>query len=187
MEIVFESTGSSDNFDAWLQSFKEINNSLLIEVDTKEQQFVAKTFTKEKTIVKYGKLKFESAGFEILSITGKSRKKMTLDEFNAENPQRIKVGIFCVLDKFINVVKRFSGSDNFKFIIKFDESGSDFVARSIELKSLALKMVVTCANIEEFIYIKDEDFENKIAALDNPISVEVNSDVIKYLIDKNPQ
>ena len=40
MEIIFESTGSTAGLENWLSSFKQINDSLLIEVDTNNEQFV---------------------------------------------------------------------------------------------------------------------------------------------------
>lgn len=182
MEIIFESTGSTAGLENWLSSFKQINDSLLIEVDTNNEQFVAKTHTTDKTIVKYGKLSFESAGLKVASVTGSDKKKVGLEEWNeVNNSVRIKVGIFQVIDKFIKVVNRFSGTDGHKIIIKF--AGADYVAQSVAFKSAALDMMVTCADIDEFVYISDDKFLNGIAAIDNPMSFEVNLDINKSLLD----
>ena len=127
-------------------------------------------------------MSFESAGLKVASVTGSDKKKVGLEEWNeVNNSVRIKVGIFQVIDKFIKVVNRFSGTDGHKIIIKF--AGADYVAQSVAFKSAALDMMVTCADIDEFVYISDDKFLNGIAAIDNPMSFEVNLDINKSLLD----
>ncbi len=184
MEISFQSITSTINFENWLSAFKEINDSLLIEIDTKEQAFIAKTHNESRNIVKYGKLSFQNAGLEVVSVTGKDRKKLTLDEWNETNSGRIKVGIFSVLDKFIKVVKQFSDTENHKINIKF-ESGDegDFTGTRVEFKSLTLTMGAPCADLEQFIYVSDDKFLNGIAAIENPVVFSHNAEVSKALIN----
>ena len=184
MEICFQSTSSTVNFENWLKSFKEISDSLLLEIDPTKKIFVAKTYTTEKTIVKYGKLDFDAAALEVLSVTGKDRKKVTLDEWNSQNTARIKVGIYQILDKFIKVINRFGSTDNYKIIIKFDQNtDGDFVAQRIEFKSLTLNMAAPAAELTEFKYITDDQFLNGIAKIDNPLYFSINADTSKALVD----
>lgn len=184
MEICFQSISSTVNFENWLKSFKEINDSLLMEIDTTQKLFIAKTYTNDKTIVKYGKLDFDAAALEVVSVTGKDRKKVTLDEWNTANTARIKVGIYQILDKFIKVINRFGSTDNYKIVIKFDQNtDGDFVAQRIEFKSLTLNMAASAAELTEFKYITDEQFLNGIAKIENPLYFGINADTSKALVD----
>ena len=79
MEIIFESNGSTAEFKSWLQAYNASNESLLHEIDLKEQQFGAKTHTPEKTIVKFGKLSFEDANLAVKKIVGKELNEYSLD------------------------------------------------------------------------------------------------------------
>ena len=78
MEIQFQSTGENSGFENWLKGFKEISDSLLIEIDTASQQFVAKVFSNGRDVVKYGKLDFSDAGLEVTGVKDKSQKKISL-------------------------------------------------------------------------------------------------------------
>ena len=80
MEIQFQSTGENSGFENWLKGFKEISDSLLIEIDTASQQFVAKVFSNGRDVVKYGKLDFAEAGLEVTGVKDKSQKKAELVE-----------------------------------------------------------------------------------------------------------
>lgn len=183
MEIVFESTGNTAGFENWLTAFKTINDSLLIEVDTNKEQFVAKTHTVNKDIVKYGKISFESAGYKVAKIINRENKEISLEEWNSENNNnRIMIGILNILDKFIKVVDRFSGTDGHKMIFEF-VGEQKFVSDEIMFQSAALDMTVRCADVDEFTYIDDSQFFNKIANIQNPLSFSVTNDIGKSLID----
>ena len=102
MEIQFQSTGENSGFENWLKGFKEISDSLLIEIDTASQQFVAKVFSNGRDVVKYGKLDFSDAGLEVIGVKDKSQKKISLEEWNAQNEgKRIFFPILKTLKKFI--------------------------------------------------------------------------------------
>lgn len=188
MEICFQSSTSTINFENWLNSFVAINQSLLMEIDTKEEFFVAKTFTEEKTVVKYGKISFQNAGLEVVSISDDNDKTYTLEEWNAENDRRIKVGFYKALDKFIKVVKQFSSTENHKITFKFNETvpepnkPAEFVCVRVIFKSLSLTMAAPCAELREFTYISDKQFTEGIANIEDPIVFEHNTDVSKLLI-----
>ena len=69
MELKFKQINNSTaNFVAWLKGFKDIQPNLLLEVDLVEKAFVAKCFPPEKSIVKYSRITFEDAGYELMFI-----------------------------------------------------------------------------------------------------------------------
>ena len=186
MEIQFQSTGNTSGFATWLKGFKEMSNTLLIEIDTTGKQFVSKTFTQDKTVVKFGRASFDEAGLEVVFLKGKDQKKMTAEEWEQSGEQRrILFGIYDSLDRFIKVVDLFSGSENFKFTLKFSDVDGKFITSKAEFKSLTLNMKVDGSDISnsEFKEISDEQFMNGIAAMENPMKFNVNIDVIKMLLN----
>ena len=186
MEIQFQSTGNTSGFATWLKGFKEMSNTLLIEIDTTGKQFVSKTFTQDKTVVKFGRASFDEAGLEVVFLKGKDQKKMTAEEWEQSGEQRrILFGIYDSLDSFIKVVDLFSGSENFKFTLKFSDVDGKFITSKAEFKSLTLNMKVDGSDISnsEFKEISDEQFMNGIAAMENPMKFNVNIDVIKMLLN----
>lgn len=186
MEIQFQSTGNTSGFATWLKGFKEMSNTLLIEIDTTGKQFVSKTFTQDKTVVKFGRASFDEAGLEVVFLKGKDQKKMTAEEWEQSSEQRrILFGIYDSLDRFIKVVDLFSGSENFKFTLKFSDVDGKFITSKAEFKSLTLNMKVDGSDISnsEFKEISDEQFMNGIAAMENPMKFNVNIDVIKMLLN----
>ncbi len=169
MKIVFKSTGDNTGFENWLKSFKEINDSLLIEVDVENKCFITKTYTTEKTIVKYGSLTFEQANYEV----------EYSDEFNG----RVYVGVFQYLDKFIRVVNSFVKDDH-TLTIEFDDNGKgQLVASSITFKSNELQMVLPGSIMDEFVIITDDQFKNNIATIDAPMCFNVSNENVKKLLD----
>ena len=185
MEIIFESNGSTAEFKSWLQAYNAINESLLLEIDLKEQQFVAKTHTPEKTIVKFGKLSFEDASLAVKKIVGKELKEYSLDEWNAEVSNRIKIGIRGKLPMFIKVVEMFSTTDNHKIVVRFDvvehNGATELLAQKVEFKSDSLNMVLNTDNLDEFKYISDEVFANHISYIANPLEFEIAPEVNKMV------
>lgn len=181
MEIIFESTGATTGFENWLKSFKDVSNSLLMEIDLAESKFVAKTHTADKTIVKYGYLPFDEAGFQVAEIID-GDARMAVADYVAQNPGRVFFGIFQQLDKFIQVAGMYSGTDNWKLLTRFaDDDNGRKVANRMEFKSVALSMIVGGADVDEFEYIDDDKFLNKIAKIDNPMLFDIVSDAIKTL------
>ena len=186
MEIQFQSTGENSGFENWLKGFKEISDSLLIEIDTTSQQFVAKVFSNGRDVVKYGKLDFSDAGLEVTGVKDKSQKKISLEEWNAQNEgKRIFFPILKTLKKFIEVVSLFKGSENYKLNVKFTESDDRLLVSKAEFKSLALTMNVGSSELTEFADIitklTDDNFRNKVSAIPNPMTFTVIPDALKTL------
>ena len=186
MEIQFQSTGENSGFENWLKGFKEISDSLLIEIDTASQQFVAKVFSNGRDVVKYGKLDFSDAGLEVTGVKDKSQKKISLEEWNAQNEgKRIFFPILKTLKKFIEVVSLFKGSENYKLNVKFTESDDRLLVSKAEFKSLALTMNVGSSELTEFADIitklTDDNFRNKVSAIPNPMTFTVIPDALKTL------
>ena len=185
MELVFKNTGPLTNFSNWLKAFNEIQNSLLIECDLTNSCFVSKGFTSDHTVVKYGKITFDETGVELLNIKDNDKNVYTLEEWNKKYNERIKIGIFMILPKFIRVIDTFSDTD-FNLNIEFDiyKNGNiqEFHATSINFKSKSLKMKVKDCNISEFEQVTDDLFFNKINVIDNAMSYDISMDAIKNLM-----
>lgn len=185
MELIFKNTEESPAFSNWLKSFNEIQNSLLIEVDLKNQCFVSKGFTSDHTVVKYGKISFNDAGLDLTGIKDDDKKIWDLVQWNEKHDIRVKVGIFMILPKFIKVIDTFCGTD-YKFIIEFgifkNGNNDEYHAKSINFKSKTLTMKVKDCNISEFEQVSDDLFFNRINVIENGMSFEISMDAIKNLI-----
>lgn len=188
MEIQFQATGSTAGFETWLNGFKEISDSLLIEIDTDKQQFVAKVFSVGRDIVKYGKIDFSAAGYEVTYVKDAEQKKITLEEWNAANvgAKRIYFPIFQQIKNFISVISFFKGSENYKMTVKFTEKDDCLLAVKAELKSISATMNVRSSELTEFKDIiellSDDKFFNHVSAIPNPMSFTVEPDTWKSLI-----
>ncbi len=188
MEIKFQSTGSSSNFKTWLEGFIKISNSLLIEIDTTNQQFVAKVFSLGHDIVEYGKIDFSEAGFEVIAVKNNQQQEITIDEWNAENSEnkRIYFPILGQLGRFIKVMNLFMGSNNYKLNISFSEYEDMLLASKAEFKSMVLTMNVRSSELTEFEEIikkvSDDNFFNNVAAIKNPMKFSVTPEALKMFI-----
>lgn len=186
MNLVFKNKGNGNvsAFSRWLEAFNEIQHSLLIECDLKEQCFISKCFTTDHSIVKYAKISFENAGLEILNIRDNDDVAYSVEEWNEKYNKRIKIGIFLVLPKLISVVNVFQDTD-FKFSIEFDvfknPAGDEFHAKNLRLKSRSNDMKVKDCNISEFEQLDDDLFFNRINAVENPMTFSISKDAIKCL------
>lgn len=204
MEIQFKSTGAASGFETWLNAFKLVSKSLLIEIDTVKGEFVTKSPSEEKTVVKYGHISFEDAGFDAVSMKDADGNDINLEDWNAQfntDGRRILFGINDMLPKFINVVSTFNGSSEYKVTFKFAETENElpgsyfgrkadetvkvkeFSTASVEFKSPALTMRVGGADISEFKKrISDEIFTSRVAVVEKPMEFELDLDVVKSLI-----
>lgn len=195
-KIVLKSLGSTTGLTSWLKQFKEIDNSLLIEVDLDNSSFITKSFTaSDKALVRRSIISFENAGLELDNVyIGKALEKPILpisseseidENISLIFKQKIKVGIFMILNKFIDVVNTFSTTD-YEFIINVEENREtgniDFQAVDIEFISKSLKMRVKCGNISEFTFITDDMFFNNIYVADKPIEFHISAETIKNLL-----
>ena len=100
MTLKLNLNGSADPFINYLKSYLRIRESLLLEIDTNLRAFVAKTFTEDKSSIRFSSITFDEAHVSIVSDDGESER----------GDNRIKVGILIQLKKFIQIVERL-GSD----------------------------------------------------------------------------
>ena len=184
MNLIFKNNGTTTGLSSWLKSFKEIQNSLLIECDLQEQCFISKCFTSDHTVVKYSKISFDDAGLEVLNLKDNNDVAYSLEEWNEKYKVRIKIGIFLILPRFISVVDLFSNTDH-KVTVEFDiyraPVGDEFHAQCIKFKSRSNNMKVKDCNISEFEQVSDDLFFTKINVITEPMSFQLSMDVIKNL------
>jgi hypothetical protein len=137
---------NSTNFINWLKKFNIIEKSLLLEVDTNEKTFIAKSYNDEKSIIKFSKISFEEAGFML----------------NSKTTDFIKLGIYSI-GQLIKSLNTFS--ENLTMTINYDtiknDNGEDENAGlSILIKNDELKVKVECTSLNIFKYISDTLFKN---------------------------
>lgn len=183
MKLIFKNNGPTTAFSEWLKQFKDISSSILIEIDPTNEMFVSKSYTEDKTLVRYSKISFKDCGLDIHSIKDDSGKKVeSLQDLVGD--KRIKVGIFMVLPKFITVVDTFSPVDHY---IEFNFSEisdiNEFHSQTITFKSKTLKMIVEDCSISEFQEISDDMFFDRVCLKSDPVTVEVTQDTLKNLIN----
>ena len=141
-------------FTGWLKRFASIDSSLLLEIDEKTSQFIAKTYNEERSVVKMSQIRFDEAG-----LTTKA---------NAD-PKRIKVGIFNI-SRLIKIIDQFNDQEftltvNYQDLIG-DDSSVQYAGESLLLKNKTLKMNVDCTSLNIFKYISDDLFTGTIAVID---------------------
>ena len=147
---------------SWLKRFSSIDNSLLLEIDEVAQEFLAKTYNPEKSVVKFSRISFEDAGLELSS-------KPSLKS-------RIKVGIYHI-PRLMKSLEHFV-AEEFYLGFKYDEiigEDSGFVGTNILLKNSSLKMSLNCTPLHIFKYISDNLFATNIAHIDPAITFELPS------------
>ena len=184
MELKLKLHGSVDPFVNYLKSYLRIRESLLLEIDTDVRAFVAKTFTEDKSSVRFASIMFDEANIVVVS-----------DESESEREgNRIKVGILIQLKKFIQMVERLGsvvddkGNSNFEINIEYDrllnnkDSSVDFIATSSWFVADKLKMRMDGFRISEFSYLSDSVFKEKVFNVDNPSSLEMSADTINSII-----
>lgn len=184
-KVIFKKTGSIANFVEWVERFKgEISkDSLIIEIDSVSKMFVSKTFSGDKSLVRYSRISFADAGLEL------DESKFNADVFGGK---RVLVGIFVILPKFIEVLKTFETAEKFTLEIETTESdvkeiGKQWCATSITLKTtkpkkLTMKIPGSSLNAVEMTPLSDETFDTKVWVAPNPISIKVSGDELKNLV-----
>lgn len=187
MKLNFESKESTQEFVKWLKAFKEIDNSLLIEVDLAQKLFIAKVSTNDQALVRYSQIPFEKAGFTVSeNIIDNDGNEKSINDF----PSRINIGIFLSLDKLINKLGLIA-STKYTMTIEFDEcivvanggTTSEWDAQNIHFESLTCALENRTANKSEFVYISDDIFNNKIYVVPTtPYHTKVSADAIKTLL-----
>lgn len=200
MELKFKQiNNTSVNFVTWLKGFKEIQPNLLLEVDLIENAFVAKCFPPEKSIVKYSKISFEDAGYELMFINdneGNEIKDWGNSDFGKAFPSasRVKVGIYNILSKFIDVFATFSESahtmsikfdvcNNVKYIQDSKNIYTEYQGETITLHSISLTMNIKCSVLSEYFYkCDDETFMNVVCFIKESEIFELTSETLNNLI-----
>lgn len=184
MQLKLNLNGSVDPFISYLKNYLRIRESLLLEIDTNMRAFVAKTFTEDKSSVRFSSILFDDANVVVVSD----------DAEDVRNGSRVKVGILIQLKKFIQIVERLGsyvdekGNSNFTIEIDYDQlqnpkDGSiDFVATSIGFVSDVLKMRMDGFRISEFAYLTDDTFKNIVFNVTDEVSVDVSASQINSII-----
>lgn len=196
MELQLKSIGSTARFVNWLRGFKDIDSSLLLEVDLKEQAFIAKSFPSSKAVVKYSKISFEEAGYELGKLKDNSGNDFDWSNREGTASGRIMVGIYTILSKVTDVEAMYAETEH-DMIIAFDLCKkvqyvqpsvsnpavvAEYQAETINLKSRALKMVIKCSKISEFFEKCDDDtFINRVCKIASPTSFVVTPETIANL------
>lgn len=191
MELKLKSIGSTNGFVTWLKGFKDINGSLLVEIDLESKEFIAKSFPQDKSVVKYAKLSFEDAGYEY-SYVHNNGEDFDWAQREATNDGRVKLGIYNVLGKFVDVVSMFDGSEH-DMVVNFDicnnvlywgakKAEKEYQAETTVFHSKALTMTVKNSQISEFFQkCDDETFLTRVCNIGSPSTYEVNTAVLGNL------
>ena len=184
MTLKLNLNGSADPFINYLKSYLRIRESLLLEIDTNLRAFVAKTFTEDKSSIRFSSISFNDANVSIVSDNGEDER----------NGSRIKVGILIQLKKFIQIVERLGsdvnekGESNFNIEIDYEpfqntnDKSVDFVTTSISFNSEILKMRMDGFRISELTYLSDDTFKNYVFNATDAVSIEISSSTINSII-----
>jgi len=183
MHLKLTLNGSVDPFVNYLKNFAKIRPSLLIEIDTKLNAFVAKTFSEDRASVRFSAIPFADCN---MTVTAHENEKELGDN-------RIKTGILIQLPKLIKIVERFGsdvddkGNSNFDIDVDYDilknqDNSTDFVATSISFTSNILKMKMDGFRISELKYLDDKTFNDRVFNLQDPVSFEISPAIISSII-----
>jgi len=184
MTLKLNLNGSADPFINYLKSYLRIRESLLLEIDTNLRAFVAKTFTEDKSSIRFSSISFDDANVSIVSDNGEDER----------NGSRIKVGILIQLKKFIQIVERLGsdvnekGESNFNIEIDYEpfqntnDKSVDFVTTSISFNSEILKMRMDGFRISELTYLSDDTFKSVVFNVTDAVSIEISSSTINSII-----
>lgn len=184
MTLKLNLNGSADPFINYLKSYLRIRESLLLEIDTNLRAFVAKTFTEDRSSIRFSSISFDDANVSIVSDNGEDER----------NGSRIKVGILIQLKKFIQIVERLGsdvnekGESNFNIEIDYEpfqntnDKSVDFVTTSISFNSEILKMRMDGFRISELTYLSDDTFKNYVFNATDAVSIEISSSTINSII-----
>ena len=179
MQLKLKLNGSAEPFTNYLKSYSRIRESLLLEIDTTQRAFVAKTFTEDKSAIRFASITFDEANVKIVSDDGEADRGET----------RIKVGILLQLKKLIQIVERFGsetdkdGNSDFEINISYEpyvdqNKNVNFVSTQLQFKSSTLKMKMDGFRITELAYLPDDVFANNIFNLSDAVSCEISGDKI---------
>ena len=184
MKLKLNLNGSADPFINYLKSYLRIRESLLLEIDTNLRAFVAKTFTEDKSSIRFSSITFDEAHVSIVSDDSESER----------GDNRIKVGILIQLKKFIQIVERLGsdvnekGESNFNIEIDYEmlqnqkDKSIDFITTSIAFSSDILKMRMDGFRVSELTYLSDDTFKSVVFNATDSVSIEISSSTINSII-----
>lgn len=184
-KLIFKNSGPIDNFITWIERFKgDISaNSLVIEIDPVKEMFISKTYAGDHSLVRYSQISFKDANLQVTS------KKLSIEgQPDAELSERVFIGIYAILPKFIEVLKTLATSKSFDLTVNYgfaDVKGKQMLcAESVCFKSKSLKMKVPGSSIEviNLIPMPDDIFFNKVWVAPDPVSITLSADLIKNII-----
>lgn len=172
MVLRLKTKGSSAPFADYLKKFAKVRKSLLLEIDPITENFIAKTYTEDHSVVFASTLSFEKAGFEITEHNGDT------------NGNRIKLGIVVNLDKLIKIVNQFGNhfEMSFDYDVLNNDDKDDYICQQVSFKSNTLKMKMNGSKIGEFQYLPDDVFNNTVCKIYNEIVVPLSADTISTSI-----
>ena len=183
MHLKLTLNGSVDPFVNYLKNFNKIRPSLLLEIDTNQKAFVAKTFSEDRASVRFSAIAFDTCNMTIVEHEGE-------DELG-EN--RIKAGILIQLPKLIKIIERFgqdldeSGNAHFDIVFDYDKMSNkdgsmDFVTTLISFSSKTLKMKMDGFRISELKYLSDEVFNDVVFNVQDAVRFSIDPTVISSII-----
>lgn len=150
-------------FSAWIKKFSSVENSLLLEIG--DSHFFAKTYDKDKSLVKFSSLPFSEADIEPVNLD-----------------KRIKAGIYNI-SRLIKSLDHFSSG--FSVIVNYEElvgEEKDLAATSLLIKDQGLKIKIDCASLSIFKYISDDLFYNTISKIDSLLQFELPSPLVQEVL-----
>lgn len=182
MHVKLNLTGSVDTFVTYLKNFAKIRPSLLIEIDTNQRAFIAKTFSEDRASVRFSAVSFENCCMNVVEHEG--------EETLGKN--RIKAAIIQQLPKFIRIIERFGsdvddkGNCNFDINIEYGElkndNNTDYAATSITFSSNILKMKMEGFRISELNYLPDDVFNKNVFNVEDSVDFVLSSSAIASII-----
>ena len=183
MQLKLNLNGEVGPFINYLKNFAKIRPSLLIEIDTNSNAFIAKTFSEDRASVRYSAITFSDCQMSVVKNDGEKEL----------NGKRIKAGILIHLPKLIKIIERFGadvddkGFCNFDIDIDYDkmknqDGTEDFVATTISFSSKILKMKMDGFRITELKYLPDDVFNNVVFNVEDPVTFELHPITIQSVI-----
>lgn len=167
--------GSVKPFSVYLTNFLKVNPSILLEIDTVQRMFVAKSVTGDRGAIRFSAISFDDANISVIS-----------DTLDTRGDARIKVGILIQLSKLIKIVERFGqetdkeGNPDFIIKVTYDKLDTpdgkfDYVATSIGFESTQLKMRMDGFKISELRYMSDDEFSKNMFNVSDPVKMKITA------------
>lgn len=188
MHLKLNLNGSVEPLSKFLKNFEKIKPSLLLEIDTINRAFIAKTFSVDRGSVRYSAIPFDKCNISVAEHVGA--------EELGEN--RIRAAIFMELPKFIRVLNRFAleldeqKNPNFTITFDYDKMEVDegkngintiFATTCTTFVSKSLKMKINGYRVKELRYLSDEKFFKGVFSVEDPVSLELPAQTIASIIN----